>query len=58
MFGSMWQSFCLPNRQDIYPYVFDSLAKTKLAAGFIKGVKMSLPSGFERKDDRDLIFAL
>ena len=38
--------------QDIYPFVFDSLAKTKLAAGFIKGVKMSLPSGFERKDDR------
>ena len=38
--------------QDIYPFVFDSLAKKKLAAGFIKGVKMSLPTGFERKDDR------
>ena len=39
--------------QDVYPFVFDSLAKTKLAAGFIQGVKMSLPTGFERKDDRD-----
>ena len=44
--------------QDVYPFVFDSLAKTKLAAGFIQGVKMSLPTGFERKDDRDLNFEL
>ncbi len=38
--------------QEQYPFVFDSQAKAKTAAGFIQGVKMALPSGFERKDDK------
>ena len=35
-----------------YPFVFDSLAKTRTAPGFIQGVKMSLPIGFEREDTK------
>eukprot|EP00094_Tigriopus_californicus_P013560 TCALIF_13117-PA protein Name:"Similar to ascc3 Activating signal cointegrator 1 complex subunit 3 (Gallus gallus)" AED:0.06 eAED:0.06 QI:112/0.94/0.95/1/0.78/0.75/20/319/2227 len=34
------------------PFVFDSLAQTKSAAGFVQGVKLQLPSGFERKDEK------
>lgn len=35
-----------------YPYVFDSLAEARLSAGFIQGVKVALPTGFERKEDK------
>ena len=35
-----------------YPNVFDSYAQAKMSAGFIQGVKMVLPQGFERKDDK------
>jgi len=35
-----------------FPYVFDSFAKAKMTPGFIQGTKMSLPVGFQRKDDR------
>ena len=35
-----------------YPFVFDTYADAKSVAGFIQGVKMSLPVGFERKDQR------
>jgi len=35
-----------------YPFVFDGQARAKTAAGFVQGVKMALPSGFERKDEK------
>ena len=35
-----------------YPFVFDSLAQARTAPGFIQGVKMSLPIGFEREDTK------
>lgn len=35
-----------------YPYVFDSYAEARQSAAFIQGVKMALPQGFERKDDK------
>eukprot|EP00095_Tigriopus_kingsejongensis_P005309 maker-scaffold337_size202799-snap-gene-1.20 protein:Tk05309 transcript:maker-scaffold337_size202799-snap-gene-1.20-mRNA-1 annotation:"activating signal cointegrator 1 complex subunit 3" len=35
-----------------YPFVFDGLSQTKAAAGFVQGVKLALPSGFERKDEK------
>ena len=35
-----------------YPFVFDSYAKARLAPGFIQGIKMSLPVGFEREDTK------
>lgn len=35
-----------------YPYVFDAASAAKNSAGFITGVKMSLPAGFERKDQK------
>lgn len=35
-----------------YPFVWDSYAEAKLSAGFIQGVKMALPKGFERMDDK------
>ena len=35
-----------------YPFVFDSHAEAKNSAGFIQGVKMVLPQGFQRNDDK------
>ena len=35
-----------------YPFVFDSYAQARLAPGFIQGVKMSLPIGFDREDTK------
>lgn len=35
-----------------YPYVFDAFAEARQSAAFIQGVKMALPQGFERKDDK------
>ena len=37
---------------ETYPFVFDSMNKAKLTSGFIQGTKMSLPTGFTRKDDK------
>ena len=33
-----------------FPYVFDSMSQ--LTTGFVQGTKMSLPTGFSRKDDK------
>lgn len=42
-----------PSPQDVrYPNVFDNHSRAKLAAGFIQGVKMALPTGFERTDNK------
>ena len=35
-----------------YPFVFDSYTQARTAPGFIQGVKMSLPIGFEREDTK------
>ena len=35
-----------------YPYVFDTMNQAKFTSGFINSMKMSLPAGFTRKDER------
>ena len=35
-----------------FPYVFDSMSQAKLTTGFVQGTKMSLPTGFTRKDEK------
>ena len=35
-----------------FPYVWDSYAQAKTAPGFIQGVKMSLPIGFDRENTK------
>ena len=35
-----------------FPYVFDSYTQARTAPGFIQGVKMSLPIGFERENTK------
>jgi activating signal cointegrator complex subunit 3 len=40
-------------QQEVYPFVFDGMAKSKTAAGFVQGMKIALPIGFERHDQKN-----
>ena len=39
-------------QREKYPFVFDCYQEARTTAGFIQGVKMTLPAGFNRKESR------